>query len=160
MWSYTLARVVPHTLGDPWSYPLPHGSANAAPSPDSFPAQRQVGYGGIMERRRIRTQAAVVVWLLCAVLICLAVDSPHCDHCDGPIVAFSSSPSQASHQQIIPPDTCNGICWCCGFHGLPNPLPALSLTTKVTISVWPDPSSPLLAPRLAIFRPPRIATSA
>jgi Mn-dependent DtxR family transcriptional regulator len=90
----------------------------------------------------------------------MAVDSPHCDRCDGPTIAFSSSPSQANHQQTIPADTCNGVCWCCGFHGLPNPLPALSLTAKVTISASPDPSSPLLAPRSPLFRPPRIAISA
>ncbi len=136
------------------------GGCSAGRARAPFPAKRQVGYGESMERRRIPTQAAVFVWLLCAVLTCLAVDSPHCDRCDGPILAFSLSQSQASHQQTIPPDTCNGICWCCGFHGLPNPLPALALTSKVTISAWPDPSSPLLALRLAIFRPPRIATSA
>ena len=30
------------------------------------------------------TPACVIAWLLCAVLVCLAVHSPHCDLCDGP----------------------------------------------------------------------------
>ena len=106
---------------------------------------------------RTPTHTLVVAWLLCAVLSCLAIHSPHCDRCDGPLVAFSSSPTQASHQQTVPPDDCNGICWCCGFHALPHPLPTLVLMNKVVARTWPEPSSAVLAPRSSIFRPPRIA---
>jgi len=109
---------------------------------------------------RTPARTFVVAWLLCAVLICLAIHSPHCDRCDGPLPSFSSSPTQASHQQTVPPDDCNGICWCCGFHALPHPLPELGQTNRVVARVWPEPASPLLVQRSPIFRPPRIAFSA
>jgi hypothetical protein len=98
-----------------------------------------------MARPRIRAPAAVAVWLLCVVLTCLAVDSPHCDRCDGPDVVFSSSPTQVSHQQTVPPDTCNGICCRCGFHALPPPFSALALHDRVTPAAHPEPPSPLSA---------------
>src|ERR1700739_3278478 len=103
--------------------------------------------------RAITTPACCIAWLLCAVLACLAVHSPHCDLCDGPFtVAFSSPQPLVNHPLPAKPDTCNGICWCCGFHGLPNPRPVLALAIKVTTAVWPERSSPVLAPRSAIFR--------
>jgi hypothetical protein len=111
--------------------------------------------------RAITTRAYVVAWLLCAVLIGLAIHSPHCDRCDSPYF-FTSSLSQqpvANHPLPSAPDNCNGICWCCGFHWLPNASPVLTLANNVTIGVWPKPVSPVLAPRSAIFRPPRTAIS-
>jgi hypothetical protein len=103
----------------------------------------------------------VIAWLLCAVLACLVVHSPHCDLCDGPFSVTFSSLQQplANHQLPVTPDTCNGICWCCGFHGLPNAGPVLASANKVTTAIWPEPPSPVIAPRSPIFRPPRIAVS-
>lgn len=112
--------------------------------------------------RSITIRACVVAWLLSAVLACLAVHSPHCDLCDGPpVTAPASSPQPfAKHPLPAQPDTCNGICWCCGFHGLPNASPVLALRNKVTTGNWPEPSSPVLALRSTVFRPPRMAVSA
>src|SRR5580698_10163014 len=107
-----------------------------------------------MVNGRISRRSYVLVWLLCAVLTCLAIHSPHCDRCDGPLVASSASPAQAIHQQLEPPDTCNGICWCCGFHSLPQPFPALTLNDRVTAAAQPEPASPPSGLRLPIFRPP------
>lgn len=106
--------------------------------------------------RAITTPACGIAWLLCAVLACLAVHSPHCDLCDGPFtVALSSPHPLVNHPPPTTPDTCNGICWCCGFHGLPNMSPVLDLTSTVTTGVLPESAAPVLAPRSAIFRPPR-----
>jgi hypothetical protein len=111
--------------------------------------------------RSITTRAYVVAWLLCAVLTGLAIHSPHCDQCDRPYVLTTSlpQPPRADHQLPTAPDTCNGICWCCGFHGLPNASPVLSVANHVSIDVWPEPVSLVLGPRSPIFRPPRIAIS-
>jgi hypothetical protein len=115
---------------------------------------------GNMGSRHMPTRTYVVAWLLCAVLSCLALHSPHCDRCDGLEVALSSSPTQASHQQTVPPDTCNGICWCCGFYALPPPLSALAVNDKVTVAASPEPASSFSALRLSIFRPPRMIVAA
>jgi len=111
--------------------------------------------------RAITTRAYVVAWLLCAVLTGLAIHSSHCDRCDRPYVLTAPlpQPTRANHQLPTEPDTCNGICWCCGFHGLPNARPVLSLANHVTICVWPEPDSLVLGPRSPIFRPPRTAIS-
>ena len=34
---------------------------------------------------------------------------------------------------------CNGICWCCGFDGLPNASPDLGPVNTVTSNVRPEP---------------------
>ncbi len=108
--------------------------------------------------RLTSTQACVIPWLLCAVVVCLAVHSPHCDLCDGPyFVASSSHQSHVNHPRPATPDTCNGICSCCGFRGLPNATPVLDLVNTVTTGVWPESPSPSPGPRSPIFRPPRIA---
>jgi hypothetical protein len=110
--------------------------------------------------RAITTRACAIAWLLCAVLTCLAVHSPHCDLCDGPYFVTSSSHQPRVNQPLpAAPDTCNGICSCCGFRGLPNVGPVLDLVNTVVASVCPESPSPVLAPRSPIFRPPRIAVS-
>src|ERR1700689_4771649 len=110
--------------------------------------------------RRIKTRACIVAWLLCAVLTCLAVHSPHCDLCDGPY--FSPPSSHQSHVNYplsATPDTCNGICSCCGFRTLPNVGPVLAVVNTVTPAFRPELPSPVLMPRSPIFRPPRLAVS-
>lgn len=97
------------------------------------------------------------------VLACLAVHSPHCDLCDGPVI---SSLAPASHSplahlpQPIAPDDCNGACWCCGYHVVSRiqqvPVP---ISTTVADLV-PESPSPLAAPSPPIFRPPRRSVSA
>ncbi len=63
--------------------------------------------------RSITTRAYVTAWLLCVVLACLVVHSPHCDLCDGPYFVTSSSVQHpvANHQVPATPEKCNGICW-------------------------------------------------
>jgi hypothetical protein len=149
LWSLTL-RVVVIPL-QAVSYPGhgPHGTAGPA--------------GFIVRNmdRAITTRACVVAWLLCAVLIGLAIHSPHCDRCDSPYFSTSSLLQQpvANHPLPSAPDNCNGICWCCGFHWLPNASPVLTLANNVTMGVWPEPVSPVLAQLAPIFRPPRTAIS-
>jgi hypothetical protein len=111
--------------------------------------------------RSITTRAYVVAWLLCVVLTGLSFHSSHCDRCDRPYLRTSSVSQHplANHQLPTEPDTCNGICWCCGFHGLPNAGPVLTLANYVTFDVWLEPVSVVLAPRSTIFRPPRTAIS-
>jgi hypothetical protein len=110
--------------------------------------------------RTITTPVCVIAWLLCAMLACLAGHSPHCDLCDGPFTVDLSSPQPlVNHPLPATPDTCNGICWCCGFHWLPNAGPVLDLANIVTTGVRPESPSLVSAPRSAIFRPPRIPVS-
>src|SRR5438270_2977518 len=111
--------------------------------------------------RSITRRASVIAWLLCAVLACVAVHSPHCDQCDGPPFVTASLLHQSvfNHQLPQKPDTCNGICSCCGFRGLPNATPVLTLANKVTAGVWPEPPSPVRTPHSLLFRPPRTAVS-
>jgi hypothetical protein len=111
--------------------------------------------------RAITTPACVIAWLLCAVLVCLAVDPPRCDLCDGLLTGISSSPqADVNQQQPTTPEPCNGICRCCGFHGLPNAIPDLGRVNTATSDVWPEPRSTVFAPRSSIFRPPRADVSA
>jgi hypothetical protein len=109
--------------------------------------------------RTATTPACVIAWLLCAVLVCLVVHPPQCDQCDGPLAGISSQQTIANQQQPATPGSCNGICWCCGFHGLPNAGPDLSTTDTVTTNVWPVLLSPVCAPRSSIYRPPRTDAS-
>jgi hypothetical protein len=107
------------------------------------------------------TRAGMIAWLLCAVLTCLAIHSPHCDLCDRPPVASASTgQTHADHRQPVVPDSCNGICWCCGFHGLPKAHHVAAVANKVPAEVWPEASSPTLARGFSIFRPPRPIVSA
>ena len=106
--------------------------------------------------RATTTRTHAFAWLLCAVLACMAVYSPHCDLCDGPYLVTSSSHHPlANHPLPATPDTCNGICSCCAFRALPNAGPVLDLMNTVTAGVWPESPSPVPAPPAPIFRPPR-----
>lgn len=106
--------------------------------------------------RATTTRTHAFAWLLCAVLACMAVYSPHCDLCDGPYFVTSSSHHPlANHPLPATPDTCNGICSCCAFRALPNAGPVLDLMNTVTAGVWPESPSPVPAPPAPIFRPPR-----
>src|SRR5580692_2120759 len=110
--------------------------------------------------RSITTPACLIAWLLCAVLVCLVVHPPHCDLCDGPLTGISSSPQPlVNQQQPITPEHCNGICWCCGFDGLPNASPDLGRAKTMTSSFRPEPLSPVFAPHSSVFRPPRTSVS-
>jgi hypothetical protein len=110
--------------------------------------------------RPITTPACLIAWLLCAVLVCLVVHPPHCDLCYGPLTGISSSPQTVVNQQVpTSPEQCNGICWCCGFDGLPNASPNLGPVNTVTSNVRPEPLSPVFTPHSAIFRPPRATVS-
>ena len=107
--------------------------------------------------RPATTRACVVVWLLCAMLVCLAVYSPHCDLCDGPeFVGSSSRQPLFHHQPPASPDRCNGACWCCIFQGLPGATPVIDLINTVSTHVSPESPSGVQGRRSLVFRPPRI----
>jgi hypothetical protein len=99
-------------------------------------------------------------WLLCALLLWLTVSPPHCDLCDGS--SFSVALSQQSilkHSHPVAPDTCNGICSCCGFHGLPNTRQVLIPANAKLAGVSPEAARPAFPPPSTIFRPPRKVAS-
>jgi hypothetical protein len=111
--------------------------------------------------RAITAPARVIAWLLCAILLCLVIDPPHCDLCDGPLTGTSFSPQAIGvQQQPTTPEPCNGTCWCCGFHGLPNAIFDLGRANTATSDVWAEQHSPVFAPCSPIFRPPRTDASA
>jgi hypothetical protein len=107
-----------------------------------------------------RSRYRVWAWLLCALLFWLTANPPHCDLCDG--VSFAAAPgheSVANRSRPVAPDDCNGICSCCGFHGIPY---AGQLLVRMNIElarVASETPRPALALRSTIFRPPRIAAS-
>jgi hypothetical protein len=99
-------------------------------------------------------------WLLCALLLWLTVSPPHCDLCDG--ISFSTATSLQStvkHSHPAAPDTCNGICSCCAFQGLPNAQQAQIAVTTRFATVSPKAPHPAFTPPSAVFRPPRIVVS-
>src|ERR1700761_5942074 len=98
-----------------WKRPI-HKASDTSATLSSIPQgtlyyKRQSVIVEVMAGDGISRRSCVLAWLLSVVLTCLAIYSPHCDRCDGPEVAFLSSPTQASHHRTVPPDTCNGICW-------------------------------------------------
>jgi hypothetical protein len=102
----------------------------------------------------------VWAWLLCALLFCLTANPPHCDLCDG--VSFTVAPAHQSnvkHSHPVAPDTCNGICTCCGFYGLPNVREVLIQVNIELAVVASESPRPALVPSSTIFRPPRIIAS-
>jgi hypothetical protein len=106
------------------------------------------------------TTRACLAWLLCAVLLCLAVHSRHCNRCDGPGFFGSTSPQTLVHQQLPDgPDGCNGACWCCVSHAVSNTAPVIDLVNQVSSRVWAAQPSEVEAPRSSLFRPPRIPVS-
>jgi hypothetical protein len=110
--------------------------------------------------RAFTMAACFVARLLCGVLVYLVVYPLHCDLCDGPFTAISSAPQTiVNQQQPVTPEPCNGMCWCCGSHGLPNAILDLGPVNTVTSNVWPEQHSTVLAPRSPIFRPPRTDAS-
>jgi hypothetical protein len=99
-------------------------------------------------------------WLLCALLFWLAANPPHCDRCDG--VSFTVAAAQQPTLKDSPPvepDTCNGICSCCAFHGLPYGQHAFLPVNAVLAAVTTEAPRAAFVLPTAIFRPPRIVAS-
>jgi hypothetical protein len=100
------------------------------------------------------------VWLLCALLFWLTVNPPHCDLCDGVSVTVASAHQPVlKHYHPIAPDSCNGICTCCGFYGLPNTDQILIPVSAVLADIVPESTRIALALRSTVFRPPRLVAS-
>ena len=102
----------------------------------------------------------VWAWLLCVQLFWLTANPPHCDLCDG--VSFTVASAQQSilkYSHPIAPDSCNGICTCCGFYGLPHVEQGFVPVNAAPAGVVPESPRPAFAPRSTIFRPPRIVAS-
>jgi hypothetical protein len=117
---------------------------------------RSIIVSGVNSRNRHRVCAT----LLCALLFWFTTSPPHCDLCDGASVAVAPAhPSVLEHSHPIAPDDCNGICFCCGFHGLPNVRQALIPASVELASVAPQAPRSASARRSTIFRPPRILAS-
>ena len=98
--------------------------------------------------------------LLCALVFWLTANPPHCDLCDGASFAVvSAHPFTLKHSHPVAPDTCNGVCSCCGFHCLPNGRQVLLPENVELPSVTPEAPRPAFGRRSTIFRPPRIVLS-
>jgi hypothetical protein len=99
----------------------------------------------------------VWAWLLCALLFWLTVNPPQCDLCNGgSFTVASAQQSTLKHSHPVAPDTCNGICSCCGFHSLPNAGQARLPLNVAHAGVAAETPRPAFVPHAAIFRPPRI----
>jgi hypothetical protein len=127
----------------------------------AFPAAGNLNGQGLplsMDRHHT-TRSRVIAWLLCALFTYAVIDSPHCDLCDVPCFSGFASQHTLVNHTAHNTQECNGICSCCEFHGLPNMRPALDPANTLVRRLWSDPSSPVLASRPSIFRPPRIFIS-
>jgi hypothetical protein len=141
---------------------LPKGRIDVAPKqPGTEPLMIQLC--DVYHRRMVRhrqTRSCAVAWLLCALLVCITIHSPHCNRCDELYFAGASSQhATTGHPVPVTDDECNGMCSCCLFQGLPPTTPVLDSSHRVTTGIWIAPSSPVLAPHRLIFRPPRIVIS-
>ena len=102
----------------------------------------------------------VWAWLLCVLLFSLTANPPHCDLCDGVSFTFASAHVPIlKHTHPIAPDTCNGICTCCGFYDLPNAGQILVPENVEVAEVVGESPHPAFPPHSMIFRPPRIIAS-
>jgi hypothetical protein len=102
--------------------------------------------------RPLTSRSRIIAWLLCAVLVYLAIHARHCDSCNGRyLVGSSSQQTLVNHRVPDALDTCNGICSCCGLHGIPKVGPPLDLVHTVTADTWSEPSSPVPPPRSLII---------
>ena len=98
--------------------------------------------------------------MLSLLLFRLTVDPPHCDLCDG--VSLSSVSTQRTvlhHSHPVAPDTCNGICTCCGFFGLPRTEHPLLTVGMKHVGIVHKSFTPAFGVLSTIFRPPRNADS-
>jgi hypothetical protein len=145
----------------PWALLL-HNRSDYAHPPDGLyrSTHPQCNYNSGM-KRTAQARTRIAAWVLCVMLAWLSVRSPHCDLCDGPhaTVLSSSMHPALTHPAPAEPDTCNGVCSCCGFHWLPD---TRSLLTSVqTVSAMPpvEVALPPLTPRQSPYRPPRTAVS-
>jgi hypothetical protein len=107
-----------------------------------------------------RNTHRVWAWLLCALLFWMTANPPHCDLCDGALFAVTSTQqSILTHSHPVAPDSCNGICTCCGFYGLPKIEQILVPVNADLANGATEAPSPAFVPRSTIFRPPRIFSS-
>ncbi len=107
-----------------------------------------------------RNRGSVWAWLLCALLFWLTANPPHCDLCDGISVTVTTAYQPVlKHPHPVAPASCNDICTCCGFYGLPNVEQVLVPMNVVLPQNAPESPRPAFAPRSTIFRPPRVAAS-
>ena len=109
--------------------------------------------------RTLRTRTHAIVWLLCAIFVCLTVDSPHCDVCDGLSFVNVSSQPRVHHHVPTAPDPCNGHCSCCVLQGLPIAAPALGTSNIALASDSPDSQGTPRSQPSSLFRPPRMTIS-
>jgi hypothetical protein len=114
----------------------------------------------IVSRMSRSIGGGVWAWLLCALLLWLTVNPPYCDLCDGFSVNIASAHQPGlKHSHPIAPDSCNGICTCCGFYGLPTGEPVFVPVSAVLANVVPESIRAALTSRSTVFRPPRLVTS-
>jgi len=96
-----------------------------------------------------------VAWLLCAILGYLSINPPRCEVCDDLSLVRSGSQPLAHQHTPTAPDTCNGLCSCCGLQGMPIANSVLMTMNLVVASAPTESPRPALTPLASIFRPPR-----
>src|SRR6187402_1975512 len=100
-----------------------------------------------------RTEHGRWAWLLCVLLFWLTASPPHCDLCDGVSVVVTTSDHPAlKHSHPLAPDSCNGICTCCGLYGLPNGEDILVPVNVALARIAGESPRPAMVPSSTIFR--------
>ena len=97
-----------------------------------------------------------MAWLLCAILAYLSINPPRCEVCDKISLARAASQPLVHQQTPTAPDTCNGLCSCCGLQGMPIADSVLMAMNIVIASKPTATPQPALTPPASIFRPPRM----
>jgi hypothetical protein len=118
--------------------------------------ERTKRYGGRVNRNLAKRTCAVA-WLLCAILSYHTINPPHCDVCDRIFLVYASSLTSVHQHTPTAPDTCNGLCSCCGLQGVPISSTVQVAVNSVTRGNPPELPWPALTPASSVFRPPRLA---
>ena len=78
------------------------------PGPGRPDSVRDIYHGRVL--RRPKTKFRTLAWILCAMMSCLAIHTPHCGLCDGVWVDGSLARfATAAHPVPNTHDECNGI---------------------------------------------------
>ncbi|MFC6646059.1 hypothetical protein ACFQBQ_10800 [Granulicella cerasi] len=114
-----------------------------------------------MTRTRSKSML-LVVWVMCAVMACLAANPPHCDLCDALPFVADGTHATLHHHAPLAQDNCSGVCACCALVAVIRGV-CFALPTPRTQTATLRASLRVDAPRtraITLFRPPRLSFSA
>ena len=136
------------------------GMDGILPEPARAGSRRASSQSFIVSGMSRRNRQRVWAWLLCALLFWITANPPHCDLCDGISVTVAAGRRPTlKHSHPNAPESCNGICPCCGFCGLPNAGPTFAPEKVIQTGITVASPRPAITLHSAVFHPPRSVVS-